>query len=150
LNVREVVYKETAIEREALTAFRDLRAEGRPVLVELWQIYRVQLNPRAAGRVDRFAFIEAFSSTDACARVAAASVGLDRCTLRDARTHVSAAKSYADCLRDGLSPDMELRVFELAWSNGNVTGWVREPIFWLTTPSTLTRKWLEIPASFFQ
>jgi hypothetical protein len=58
------------------------------------------------------------------------------------------AKSYAPCLRDGLSQDMELRLFELSWRNGNVIGWVRDPIFWLTRPSTLTRKWLQIPESW--
>ena len=135
---------ETMVEREALRTFRDLRGRGSPVLVVRWQIYRVQINPRGLRDAERFAFVEAYSRRDACARVAAASAGVDRCALSDARARILIAKSYEDCLRDGLSADLELRLFEVAWSNGKVSGWVHEPMFWLRAPSTLPRKWSQI------
>jgi hypothetical protein len=137
------VHKETTVEREALRCFRDLRHEGYPVLVSRWQIYRVRIEPRCPFDPERFAFVESYSKDDACARIAVASTGFDRCTLSEARSRVS-AKSYEECRHDGVSADLELRLFEIGWSNGRATAWVREPMFFLPEPSALTRKWSQL------
>jgi hypothetical protein len=141
LNARDIVHEETMLEREAWRSFQELRRMGFPVLVSRWQIYRVQIKPRDSITAERFVFVEAYSQQDACARVAAASAGFDRCTLSNARAGIVTVKSYEDCLRDGLSADLDLRLFEVAWSSGKVTTWVREPMFWLPAPSVLTLKW---------
>lgn len=150
IDVGDVVLDETVVERDALIAFRDRRERGLPVLVSRWQIYRVQIKPRRSSHGERFAFVESYCEEDACARVATASARLDCCEVSDARSRISVAKSYEDCIRDGLSADVELRLFEVAWSNGRVTHWVQEPMFWLPTPSELTRKWSQIQEETLQ
>jgi hypothetical protein len=140
----DLVHTETALEREALTAFRDLRHGGRPVVVSRWQIYRVQIEPKTLLAPERFAFVETYSADDACARVAATFASIYRCPFVDVRLRVS-AKSYEECQSDGVSEDLEIRLFEVAWTNGRVAEWVREPVFLLPEPSVLTRKWAQVP-----
>lgn len=140
----QLAHCETAHEREALAAYQDLRHRGYPALVSRWQIYRVRISPRGPLDSERFAFVEGYSEEDACSRVASAFIGFDRCAFTDIRARVS-ARSYEDCRLDGVSADPELRLFETNWCSGRVTGWVREPMFLLPQPSTLTRKWSRIP-----
>ena len=149
-DVRDIVHEETILERKAWKSFRKLRRMGFPVLVTCWQIYRVQIKPRDSIAAERFVFVEAYSQLDACARVAAGWAGFARCTLSNARGGIVAVKSYESCLRDGLSADRDLRLFEIAWSSGKVTTWVREPMFWLAAPSMLTRKWSHIQQDTLQ
>jgi hypothetical protein len=142
-------HKETTIETEALRCFRHLRHLGYPVLVSRWQIYRVRIKSKGPFDPERFAFVEAYSPDDACARIATASMGFDRCALSDARSRVL-AKSYEDCRREGISADLELRLFEVSWQNGRVAAWVREAMFLLPEPSVLTRKWARLPERLVQ
>lgn len=144
IDVGDVVLEETVVEQDALIAYRDRRERGLPVLVSRWQIYRVHVKPRRPTQAERFAFVESYDEEDARARVVAASARLDCCEVSDARSRILVAKSYEDCIREGVSADVELRLFEVAWSNGRVAQWVQEPMFWLPTPSELTRKWSQI------
>jgi hypothetical protein len=138
----DVVYTETAVEREALASYRDLKHSGYPVRIARWQIYRVRVEPKTPRTTARFAFVDAHSEGDACARVAAAFVCFDRCSLGDVLLRAS-AKSYEDCRSDGVSADHELRLFEIVRSKARVLEWVREPIFLLPEPAVLTRKWTQ-------
>ena len=135
---------ETVEETEALAVYQGLRHRGFLALVSRWQIYRVQVLPKSPLDSERFAFVEAYSTEDACSRVAAAFVGFDRCPLVDIHSRVR-AKSYEQCRLEGVSLDPEFRLFETEWEGGRVIAWVREPMFLLPTPSVLTRKWSQIP-----
>jgi hypothetical protein len=53
--------------------------------------------------------------------------------------------SYRDLLNNGISDDEDLRVFETAWRDVTVAGWVERPLF-LTTDPTLVSKWAELQA----
>jgi hypothetical protein len=142
---REEIRSETAIETEALLAFRDLRQQGIPAFVVRWRMYRVRIGPKGTRDVERFAFVEAYSENDACSRVASAIVGFDRCELlNDIRARLS-AESDEDLRSRGVSTDPDLRLFETSRSGRIVTGWVREPMFLLPTPSMLTLLWARIP-----
>ena len=136
----DLIHAETAFEREALTAFGDLRCSGHSVVVCRWQIYRVRIERKTLLAPERFTFAEAYSDDHACARVAAALASVYRHPFGDVRLRVS-AKSYEECRRDGVSEDLESRLFEVVLNNGRVTEWVREPMFLLPEHSVLTRKW---------
>ena len=145
LDGREEIRSETAVETEALGTYRDLRTQGIPALVVRWQMYRVRISPKETHDVERFAFVEAYSEDDACSRVASAVVGFDRCErLNHIRARLS-AESDEDLRIRGVSSDPELRLFETSRSGRIVTGWVREPMFLLPTPSVLTLLWARIP-----
>jgi hypothetical protein len=131
---------ETVEETEALTLYQGLRRRGFPALVSRWEIYRVRILPKSSLDSERFAFVEAYSPEDACSRVTAAYVGFDRCPPGDIHSRAS-AKSYEQCLQEGVSSDPELRLFETNRAGGRVIEWVREPMFLLPLPSGLTRKW---------
>jgi len=123
----------------------DPRQAALPVAEWRWSIYRVRVKPKNALCTDRYAFVEAGSDRDACMRVAAAVAAVDSTGLADdgidaALTRVT-AKSYEDCIRDGVSCDPDRRLFELGWCEGTVTAWVHEPMFLLPQPSALTIKW---------
>jgi hypothetical protein len=135
-----IVHDETSVERDALQSFHRLRAAGLPVLVTRWQIYRVQIEPREPHIIERFAFVEAFSPEDACIRIATASACFDNMLVSDVRERVN-AKSFEECMDEGVSADLELRLFEVEWTEGRVTQWVQEPMFLLSKPSELTLKW---------
>jgi hypothetical protein len=123
----------------------DLRQATLPVAEWRWSMYRVRVKPKNTLCTDRYAFVEAGNDRDACIRVAAAvaavdSTGLAGDGIEEALSRV-AAKSYEDCIRDGVSCDPDRRLFELGWRDGMVTAWVHEPIFLLPQPSVLTMKW---------
>jgi hypothetical protein len=141
---QQVAVCETVDEAEALAVWKYLSNSGSPALVSRWQIYRVRILPQSPLGLERFAFVEAYSEDDACCRVAAAFAGFDKCSLDDIHPRVS-AKSFEQCRLEGVSLDPEFRLFETEWAEGRVTGWVREPMFLLPTPSVLTRKWSRIP-----
>jgi hypothetical protein len=123
----------------------DLSQAALPVTEWRWSIYRVRIKPKNALCTERYAFVEAGSDRDARIRVAAAVAAVDSAALAgdgiDEALSLVAAKSYEDCLRDGVSLDPDRRLFELEWCDGTVTAWVHEPIFLLPQPSVLTLKW---------
>lgn len=110
---------------------------------ERQQIFRVRIPPKTLGERERFAFVEASSVGEACSRVVRATRSFDPRRHRYRLPRVTAV-SREDCIRCGVSPDLELRLFELAWHSGIVTAWVQEPIFLLRAPGALTRKWASL------
>lgn len=107
------------------------------------QIYRVRIPPYVWRDPVRFAFIEASSTGEACTRVANATRAFDTCPRSDLLQRVSAT-SHEDCLRRGVSDDLELRLFEVAWRDGVIIAWVEQPIFLLRAPGALTLKWASL------
>ncbi|WP_345814209.1 hypothetical protein AAGS40_07445 [Paraburkholderia sp. PREW-6R] len=53
--------------------------------------------------------------------------------------------SFKELVDIGVSEDEELRVFELAWKDANVSAWVEHPLF-LTDDPSLLGKWAELYA----
>jgi hypothetical protein len=135
---------ETALETQTLGFLRHLRSSDRPALLVPRQIYRVRIGPKGTHDVERFAFLEAYSEWDACSRVAAVVIGFDRRErANQIRARLSAESDEGLRIR-GVSSDPEWRLFETTRSGRTVTGWVREPMFLLPTPSALTLLWARI------
>jgi len=61
-------------------------------------------------------------------------------TVEERIYNCSSAQELVD---DGISEDLELRLFEVGWS-GTSAYFVEEPLFLVTSPA-LIRKWAQIP-----
>lgn len=55
--------------------------------------------------------------------------------------------SAPDLVSEGLSANIEHRLFETGWQGNRVVGWVMQPVFAVNTPSLLFQAWVQAQAS---
>jgi len=109
--------------------------------IDLSDMYRASVEPIDWRCSVRMVFIEASSERDARMKVAGVVAILEHRSMAEAVSRVYNVKSARQCIDEGSSVDPELRMFEVG--RGGLA-WVRQPIFLLREPASLTRKWLQI------
>jgi hypothetical protein len=109
--------------------------------IDLSDMYRASVEPIDWRGSVRMVFIEASSERDARMKVAGVVAILEHRSMAEAVDRVYNVKSARQCIDEGSSVDPELRMFEVGRSG---LAWVRQPIFLLREPASVTRKWLQI------
>lgn len=103
-------------------------------------LYRVRMMSPADGVI---AYVIAENREHASSRVRTA-----LSMLRDVPFHESRIEdvlSFNDLVREGVSEDRDVRIFEKESRDGKVTAWVTAPLF-LTNDKSLLGKWAELYA----
>jgi len=122
----------------------DPLSASNPLPIHLRRLYRAHIEPSDCRGVERTAYVEASSHDCACKKIAAAVAALEHRAPADVADRIYNPYSAQELVADGLSDDLELRLFETGWSGGKATHFVREPLFLLAEPSALIRKWAAI------
>ena len=111
----------------------------------LRRLYRAHVQPSDYRGLERTAFVEASRHDGACKKIAAAVAALEHRQPADVADRIYNVYSAQELIDEGVSDDLELRLFETGWSGGRATHFVREPLFLLAEPSALIRKWAAVP-----
>jgi len=115
--------------------------------IDLSRIYRahVEADPGSFS-LERMAYIEsALGEDSARQRLVAILSAWEFVKPEEMAERVSNCQSARQVIKEGVSEDRELRLFEAARSGDKVTAFVREPLFLLREPAALIRKWASIP-----
>ena len=109
------------------------------------RLYRAFVQPARDSRGPELTvFVEAAGHQSAIRKIANAIAAIEGClpeTVAERTYNVSSARELVE---DGLGDDIEARLFECGWSDGVPTCFVEEPLFLLSKPAALIRKWVTL------
>ena len=83
-------------------------------------------------------------STPALKKVAAAIAALEYRSPSAVEQRLHNIQSAQECVEQGISDDVELRVFEIGW-NGRAPTYVKQPLFLIAAPAVLISAWSRCP-----
>jgi hypothetical protein len=112
----------------------------------LRRLYRAFVTPRCASDPERTFFVEAATHQAAAKKVAGTIAALEYTKLFEAEESVYNVASAFELVHDGISEDVEMRIWECGWSGPKVICWVEAPVFLVRDPAPLLRAWARIPA----
>jgi hypothetical protein len=113
----------------------------------LTRLYRAQVMPVDWRGRERTAFVEAVSHNCACKKIAAVIAALEHRQPADVADRIYDCHGAQELIEEGVSEDIEIRLFETASSGGKATHFVTEPLFLVDRPAALCRKWAAITQS---
>ena len=94
---------------------------------------------------ERVAFVEAiYDHAAALKKVAAAIAALEYRSPSAVEERLYNIQSAQECVEQGISDDVELRVFETGW-NGRAPTYVEQSLILVAAPATLIRAWYRCP-----
>jgi hypothetical protein len=135
----ETLREQVNTQRESL--FQPSAARGLPR--HLGRLYRAHICSAYGYGTERTAYVEAASHRDATRKIANAVAALE-CRLPDAvEERIYNCTSARELIEEGLSEDIELRLFDTGWCGGEAISFVQEPLFLAGAPD-LIRKWAQI------
>jgi len=109
------------------------------------RIYRAFVQPAEGSRNSEVtAFVEAAGHQSAVRKISNAIAALEGCLPEAVAERIYNVYSARELVEGGLGEDIEARLFECGWSDGKPTCFVEEPMFLLTAPASLIRKWSQI------
>lgn len=94
---------------------------------------------------ERMAYVEAMDEDSARRRVVEVLAALELIRIEDARERVSDCRRATDLIKEGVSEDRMLRLFEVARDGDRAISFVAEPVFLVRRPAALILKWASIP-----
>lgn len=109
------------------------------------RLFRAHISA-AGNELERTAFVEAASHRDAIRKIANAVAAFETCLPDRVEERIYNVTSAQELVDEGLSADIELRLFETGWYGNDVVSFVQEPLFLLAAPAGLIRKWAQIEA----
>lgn len=114
--------------------------------IDISRLFRAHIepDPERAHYPERWAFFEGYDDDYARRRIASILAAAEMIRPQEAAERVSACQSARDLIKQGLSDDRELRLFEVARLDNRVTKFVQQPLFILAEPAALIRKWASI------
>ena len=110
------------------------------------RLYRAHIGAESYG-IERTAFVEASSHQAAVRKIANAVAALEICLPESIHERIYNVASAADLIDEGVSQDVDLRLFETGWSGNQAISFVEFPLFLITSP-TLIRKWAQTSGGF--
>lgn len=93
---------------------------------------------------ERMAYVEAMDEEAARLRVAEVVAALELIRIGDAKERVSDCRRATDLIKEGVSEDRILRLFEVARDGNRITAFAGEPLFLVRRPAALILKWASI------
>jgi hypothetical protein len=121
------------------------QAASKPQSTPFPRLYRAFIGAPSYG-IERTAFVEAASHRDAIRRIANAVAALETKLPEVIEERLYNVASAQELMDEGMSPDLELRLFETGWSDGKAICFVEEPLFLVASPAALIRKWATLSA----
>jgi hypothetical protein len=114
--------------------------------LNLSRVYRAHIMPRDWCTPELTAFVEAPSRESAIRKIALGVVAALEFgnTAEGVAERIYNCLSAAECIEEGLGTDRELRLFETGWRGGKPICFVEHPLFLLSNPAPLCRKWAQI------
>lgn len=106
--------------------------------LNLARLYRVTIDPDTTDGYMRIAFIEADDEDQAHTKVAAVVALIDSINMRQASQLVCHVRAAPELVAEGASDDLLHRLFEIRGA-----AIYNHPIFLVSKPGTLTKKWAE-------
>lgn len=127
---------------------RDTSVRGQSS-IDISHLYRAHIepDPERTHCPDRWAFIEGYDDDYARRRLAAIVAAAELIRPHEAEERVSICQSARNLIKEGVSHDRELRLFEVLRLGDRVTSFVQQPLFIVPSPAALIRKWASIPHS---
>ncbi len=120
-------------------------AESVPQLPpHLRRLYRAFVTPHNPANPERTFFVEAATNQAAAKKIAGTIAALEYTKLYEAEQAVYNVHSVFELIHDGLSDELEARLFEQGWSGDQVCSWVEAPVFLVRDPAPLIRAWVQV------
>ena len=113
--------------------------------IDLGRLFRAHVEPLHKSSPERFAYVDASDGDMARHRIAKTLAGLEYAEAADVAERISDCQSAKALIREGISEERVLRIFELTRSGNRVTRYVKEPLFLLDAPAVLMWKWASLP-----
>lgn len=121
-----------------------LRASGVPA-IDLSRVHRAHIEPCPNNYFpERMAYVDAMDEDSARRRVAEVVAASELIRIEDAKERVSDCRRATDLIKDGVSEDRILRLFEVARDGDRASVFVDEPLFLVRRPAALILKWASI------
>ena len=112
--------------------------------LNLTRVYRAHVQPADWPSAERTAFIEASSHHAAVRKIAVVVAALEYRSPDPVEERIYNCKGAEECIEEGLSADLELRLFEIGWNGHEPIAFVEHPLFLLDECVALIRKWAAI------
>ena len=120
-------------------------AVGMPT-IDVSRLHRAHIEPCPNNYYpERMAYVEAMDEEAARRRVAEVVAAIEVIRIEDARERVSNCQRATDLIKQGVSEDRIVRLFEVARDGDRITAFVDEPLFLVRRPALLILKWASIP-----
>ncbi|HZF31338.1 MAG TPA: hypothetical protein VE907_19640 [Gammaproteobacteria bacterium] len=103
------------------------------------RVYRAHVQA-AAGACEITVYVEAGSHEGAIRKISAA-IEASQPLRKDVRDAIYNCSSAAECVEQGASTDLELRLFEVGWGGGRGPLMCRDPVFLVENPGAWAAKW---------
>jgi hypothetical protein len=138
----ETLPEQVNTQRESFFPF--VRSGGLPR--HLSRLYRAHVEPAENSTIrERTVFVEAAGHRDAIRKICAVVATLEGCLAESVLgSRIYNCASARELIDEGLSADIELRLFETGWCGNDAVSFVQEPLFLLAAPAGLIRKWVQI------
>jgi hypothetical protein len=122
---------------------------ARQFTIDLSSLHRAHVEP-APGRPqpERMAYVESLDEETARRKIASVLAAIEYIKVDEAAERISNCQSAQTVIKEGVSEDRLLRLFEIARKGDRVTEFVREPLFLIRQPAALALKWASIPREY--
>lgn len=122
---------------------------ARQFTIDLSSLHRAHVEPAPDRRQpERMAYVESLDEESARRKIATFLAALEYIKFEEAAERVSNCQSAHAVIKEGVSEDRLLRLFEVARNGDKVTEFVREPLFLLRRTAPLALKWASIPQDY--
>jgi hypothetical protein len=91
---------------------------------------------------ERTFFVDAATHQAAAKKIAGTISALEYTKLYEAESAIYNVYSVFELVHDGISDDLEARLFETGWGGGRVICWVQAPVFLVADPAPLIQAWV--------
>jgi hypothetical protein len=110
------------------------------------RLYRAFVEPRDSGVRELTVFVEAHSSASAVQKISQAVCILEwSSTPPSVSERIYNCHSAAELINEGLSKNIEERLFETGWSGGKATHFASHPLVLVRDPTALLNIWARLP-----
>ena len=110
----------------------------------LRRLYRAHVTPQRPTDPERTFYVEAATHQAAAKKIAGTIAALEYSKLYEAEQAIYNVHSIFELIHDGMSDNIEARIFECGWGSGRVVTWVETPVFLVANPAPLLRAWAAI------
>ena len=113
--------------------------------IDVSRLHRAHIEPCPNNYYpERVVYVEAMDEDSARRRVVEILAALELIRIEDAKGRVSDCRRATDLIKEGVSEDRILRLFEVARDGDRVSAFVDEPLFLVRRPAALILKWASI------
>lgn len=125
------------------TATPALSVPQQPLPTHLRRLYRAFVTPQRATDPEKCFYVEAATHQAAGKKIAGVISTLEYSKLYDAEQAVYNVHSIHELIHDGLSDELEARIYECGVDHGRIC-FVEHPVFLVRDPAPLIQAWVRV------